>query len=350
VVDSSALTLGMMEAHADFAQAGVIDAGGCSVHDNKGVGLYVAQSMADVNGVDFSANLCGGIVVFGAPQEGAASSVTGSIVQAAGRFGLGLHGSSAVIAGNQFKDVTGVAGEYQGHCLVATQSLVEGVTVTIQDNQFDGCAGAGIFLDGALTAEVSGNQLGGLASAGIWAQGGVDASEIANNFLDGAGAAGIAVTDGSHALVVGNTVTASHDASMVDFDEGEVVTMADGILVSKIDAPGAVLIEKNTVTLAHRAGIIVDRTTEKSVAFGPGNIVAGNEAGGISLQKGAEGIADAQELDSLVQFDMEDVDPNGGDGDILLGKDFPVVTSMGSPASPQLCIPPACHDVTGSGL
>ncbi|MBM4355975.1 MAG: hypothetical protein FJ109_19670, partial [Deltaproteobacteria bacterium] len=324
----SSLVLGMAEPPADYAQAGLLEAGGCVVADNNAVGFYAEESVVAVNGVEFSGDQCGGMLLHGSSPQSGVSTLAGSVMKGLMERGVEVRGCSLEIADSLFSDVQGKVGGFPGNCVMAVQSGVEGTTVEVIDSRFENCAGAGIFLEGPLLAEVAGNQLTDLGSAGIWAQCGVDVAQIAGNVVEGAGAAGIAVTEGSTALVRDNSVDQTHYDSIVDFDNSKVVDQADGLLVAKIDAINAVLLENNEVFGSQRVGIIIDQANENSVTFGVGNKVAGNADAGISLQNGAETIADAQGVAGKVEFEVEGVGPNGGEGDLVTDKAFDIVTKM----------------------
>ncbi len=336
LANGSTLTLGMKESPADYAQAGVLDAGGSLLEDNNGVGLYAEESVVTANGVEFSGNLCGGMLLSCSSPQPGATTLAGSILRGLMERGVEVRGCSLEIANSLFEDIEAQPGGFPGHCLLAVQDAVEGTSVVVMDSQFKGCAGAGILLEGPVKAEISDNQLSELGSAGIWAQCGAKVAQVARNAVDGAGAAGIAVTDGSSALVTGNSVNLTHWDSIVDFDDSKVVEVADGLLVSEIELAGAILLEGNEVLGSERVGIIIDQADETSVTFGAGNKVAGNAMAGISLQNGAESIAVAADLAGSVQFEVEGAGPNGGEGDLVTGKAFEIVTKM--------CIPPECKE------
>jgi len=336
LVNGSTLTVGTKEPPDDHAQAGQLEAGGCVIADNNGVGLYAKESIVTVNGVDFSGNQCGGMMLEGLSAQSCVATVSGSALKGLLERGIEARGCSLEIADSLVGDVEAKPGGFPGHCLLAVQSKVEGTSVEVTDCEIQGCAGAGILLEGPVMADISNNQLSELGSAGIWAQCGAEVAQIAGNTVEGAGAAGIAVTDGSTALVTGNSVNLTHWDSIVDFDNSKVVDVADGLLVSKIEIADAILLENNEVFGSERVGIIIDQADEKSVIFGDGNKVAGNVDAGISLQNGAETIAEAQGVVGKVDFDVAGVGPNGGEGDLVTDKAFDIVT--------KICVPPECKE------
>ena len=113
---------------------------------------------------------------------------------------------------------------------------------------------------------------------------------------------------------------------MFDFQIPGIIPWAFGIAVVGARPDGAVLLEGNQVSEAAFAGVLVSQSTHEHVAFGEGNVVAGNLEAGIALQDGAQTLAAAHDLETLVSFSSPEqgLEGNGptGNENVVIGTSY----------------------------
>jgi len=324
---------------------GDLEKGGCVVEQTNGLGFAASDSRVVVAGLLFDGNAYGGLALLGCGIKDDPALVENNEFRSSVGLGIDLRGGHAVVSDNKIDEVLDCKeATCQANCVNVIGSPGNLTVVDLVDNEISGCSRSGVLLHGEVTAVVLGNALSSVEFSCVWAQEGAEIVTLGDNKLLGCQFAGIGVALNARAHIDGNEVSSTSWGTHKHFKTGVETEMADGIVVTKIGVPDGVLIENNTVHSSERLGIVVDNCTHTNVAFGSGNTVVGNVEAGIALQNGAEGIADVQDLGTLVVFTAEGQKPNAGLGDVAAGTKFDVLNKLDEPDGAAMCLPPECTD------
>jgi parallel beta-helix repeat protein len=340
IVHDSAIEVGGL---ADF-QDGDDFYPGCEVNSNTGAGIYVESASANIEGNTVSQNTHGGIALADCPSANRPTVVDNDVASNVS-FGISVFGGSAEISGNDVNLVTNCSEENPcfGHCVAVQPGSTPASDVSISGNTVEACESAGILIHGDSSATITSNIVTGAELGGIWLQDGAIATQLANNFLQDNDLAGLMLVSNASANVVDNQIDTTSWGQHYDFYvTGQMVDMADGIVVTRMSQSAGITLAGNEVLSSKRAGIILDDIGEAQVTIGDGNIVAGNGEAGVALQGGAEDVFEADILENKFQFTAEGVDPNGGAGDLVEGSQFGLASFL-EPADVGLCTPPDCN-------
>ena len=318
----------------------------CQVHSNTGAGIYVEASTATIIGNSVELNEHGGIALADCPGGSEISLVQDNNVKSNVSFGISVFGGAAQITENDVQLVTNCTGETQcfGHCVAVQAGKSPAAEVSITGNTVEGCESAGILVHGDSEVTITSNIVAGAELGGIWIQDGANALDVSGNLMQGNSLAGLMLVSNASADVHNNQVDTTGWGQHYDFYvTGEMVDMADGIVLSRLHTSNGITLADNQVLSSARAGIIFDDIAASQVTVGDGNTVAGNGEAGVALQGGAQDVLDAKALADKIEFTAEGAGPNGGAGDIVEGSTFSLASFM-EPSTVGLCTPPDCQN------
>jgi hypothetical protein len=316
----------------------------CTFDGNDGWGIFVEASNIELSGAWISNNKHGGVAFFGAMGEESSPSVSNCVLTGNVEYGLMAYGSEASFTHNWVRGAGGQAEAMTGHCISAILDGQDDLAVEITGNAMESCPGVAAFVSGGNGVTVSDNRVVGAAAGGIWIQGGAKLFECKGNVVEDVTVVGLALDEGVYGKVEGNAVASTLMGKDYIFERGLTVEAGDGMIIRGQPGSGGISLKGNRITGCARAGLIIDGFTGEQVTFDEGNVVAGNLEAGISLQHGGQEIAQAQTLATLVSFQAEGFEPNGGFGDITTEANFPLPSPRPKGNSPELCVPPDCSE------
>jgi len=312
--------------------------GGCAVVSTNGLGLLVNSSSAVVDGAYITDSAMGGIgFVEAAASEGSLSgessatpAVFNSMVVDSGQYGVGVFGGRLEVKGTIISGVSvaaGAEGPVVAHGLNVASGMHGPARVEIADSVVEHCEGAGALLLGASSGLPAAERsilrdltVRSTSLSGIWVQN-ESYADVIDCTLEDVRLVGLAYTGDSRGLAFGNQFLSIKTGLKKEFGSGEDVEMADAILLSRLEVPGSVAVQRNTVHYAERNGVLIDDTHAVALHYaGDGGGVsafAGNvileeatvSGDGFAFQNNCYGF-DPQSVADLLQNGAAYIDPD----------------------------------------
>ena len=305
VKGSQDVTIGSME--RDLAPG---QAGGCAIRNVAGIGLFAEASQVRVIGNLVEGARAGGIYLADVGGDGQAALIANNELTGEAAFGIVVGGGNVVLSGNLIQIEEPQDPELTPRCISVSDSENSSAKIEITANTLVDCPSIGVLLSDAQGATVADNAVLRPGFGGIYLQWDASAT-VTGNTIDASGLAGIVLSDGTSADLVSNTIVGVEEMTVVSLKYGTAIPWAFGIAVTGPRPAGAVFMEGNQVAEAKFAGILVSESNEEQVVFGSGNAVAGNLEAGIALESGAESIAAAQALETLISFSIPELGLEG---------------------------------------
>jgi hypothetical protein len=282
-----------------------------TIKDITGVGIHATESILAMGETRIEGAPAGGLFMLNSRSIGqryespTTSWISGNVLAGCGAFGIFIAGGKVNLANNLVEETVAADNYTPAHCLAVSESEEGLAEVTLSDNEFIDCEGAGMMLQGVKMSTVSNNTVMRPAQGGIWTQ--MDCQvQLLGNVVDEPLVVGIALAEGSKSLLDGNVISNVKRGGMYDFTGGEDIQYAFGIMVRGPRPVGFADLSNNVVTGCEYAGILLHGTNSEELTFGQGNVTAGNIEAGIALDAGCEAMAEEQALEEKVAFAHED--------------------------------------------
>jgi parallel beta-helix repeat protein len=302
---------------------------GCLVKDTTSLGIHIDRSDVHIEGNRIEGAKLGGIGVIDSGGNGDIVTIRANEIVGNSGYGVAVFGGEVMVDGNQISTVAGDDDDEDAHCISVSGTEVGPAIVQVLGNSIQGCSGAGVLLDGVASSNVDDNTIEQSTLGGIVLQLDADASVSGNTIIE-PGVAGLSLWSGSSAQIIGNSISLVSTVGIFDYATQETVPHAFGILVDGDHPKGKIYLAGNLVTSCEMAGILIHDNGPEEVLFGEGNHVAGNADCGIALESGAEAIAEAQDLESLISFSSPD---DGLEGNGPTGSENVVIDTSYIPVS-----------------